>query len=71
MTNYIKQKIRKFDFKISFMPSRLEKCMSFTLHKNLVFIESCQVFSFPLNNLVKKLDKNDLKHLVKNLILKY
>ena len=37
--------------------------MTFTVIKNLVFIDSMQSMSFSLAVLVKNLSKNDLKHL--------
>ena len=36
------QKISKFDVKVSVIPNGLEKCMAFTINRNLVFIDSMQ-----------------------------
>ena len=34
------KEIGKFDVKVSVIPNGLEKCMAFTINKNLVFIDS-------------------------------
>ena len=39
-SHLIMQRIGKFDVKISVIPNGLEKCMAFTINKNLVFIDS-------------------------------
>ena len=39
-SNFIFKELNKFNCKISVMPNGLEKYMSFSLNKNLVFIDS-------------------------------
>ena len=46
---------------ISVIPNRLEKYMSFTLNKNIVFIDSKLFMNSSLDKLVKNL--NDFKYL--------
>ena len=56
------QEIAKFDVKINVTPNRLEKCMVFTINKNLVFIDNIQFMNSSLDALVKKLSDNDFKY---------
>ena len=56
------QEIAKFDVKINVTPNGLEKCMVFTINKNLVFIDNIQFMSSSLDGLVKKLSDNDFKY---------
>ena len=58
------QELYKFDFKINILPNRLLKYISFSLDNKLVFIKSFQFLSSSLYSLVKKLSKNDFKHLI-------
>ena len=53
----------KFDVKISVIPNGLEKYMSFTLNKNLVFIDSMLFMNSSLDKLVKNLSDRDFKYL--------
>ena len=59
----IMQEISKFDVEVSVIPNKLEKCMAFTINKNLIFIDSMQLMSSSLDVLVKILSDNDFKHL--------
>ena len=67
-SHLIMQKIGKFDVKVSAIPYGLQKCMAFTVNKNLVFIDSMQFMNSSPDALVKNLLDNDLsiyhKHLV-------
>ena len=47
--------------KISVIPNRLEKCMGFTINKNLIFIDSMQFMNSSLDSLIKNLSDNDFK----------
>ena len=53
------------DLKISVIPNGLEKCMAFTVNKNLVFIYSMQFMNSSLEKLVfkKNLSDKDFKYL--------
>ena len=62
-SHLIIQEIGKFDVKVSVIPNELEKYMSFTINKNLVFIDSMQFMNFSLDELVKNLSDNDSKYL--------
>ena len=53
----------KFDVKVSAIPNELEKCMAFTLNKNLVFIDSMQFMNSSLDSLVKNQSDNDFIYL--------
>ena len=55
--------ICKTDVKVSVIPNGLEKCMAFTINKNLVFIDSMQFMNSTLDSLVKNLSDNDFKYL--------
>ena len=57
--------LSNFNCKISVIPNGLEKYMSFTLNKNLVFIDSMLFMNFSLNKLVKNLSDEDFKYLSK------
>ena len=61
-SDLIKQKIGKFDVKISVIPNGLEKYMAFTINKNFIFIESMQFMNSSLDALVKNLSDNNFKH---------
>ena len=43
------KEISKFNVKISVIPNGLEKCMAFTINKNLVFIDSIQFMNSSLD----------------------
>ena len=51
----------KFNLKISIIPNRLEKYMSFTINSKLSFIDSFQFLSSSIDSFVKNLNKNDFK----------
>ena len=57
------QKINKYDLKLSVMPNGLEKCMTFTVSRNLVFIDSMQAMNCSINKMIKNLMDNDFKYL--------
>ena len=49
----------KSDVKVSVIPNRLEKCMAFTINRNLVFIDSIQFMNSSLDSLVTNLSDHD------------
>ena len=49
--------------KVNVIPNGLEKYMAFTIHKNLVFIDSKQFMNSGLDSLVKDLINEDFKYL--------
>ena len=49
--------------KVSVIRNGLEKCMAFTINKNLAFIDSMQFMNSGLDSLVKNLSNNDFKYL--------
>ena len=51
----------KFNLKISIIPNRLEKYMSFTINNKLSFIDSFQFLSSSIDSFVKNLNKDDFK----------
>ena len=53
----------KFDVKVSVIPNGLQKYMSSTISRNLVFIDSMQLMNFRLDSFVKNVSANDLKYL--------
>ena len=58
------KEVSKFDIKVSVIPNGLEKYMaSFTINRNLVFIDSMQFMNFSLDSLVKNLIDEDFKYL--------
>ena len=57
------QEIGKFDVKVNVIPNGLEKCIAFTINKNLVFNDSMQFMNSSLDVLVKNLSNNDFKYL--------
>ena len=57
------QEIGKSDVKISVIANGLEKYMTFTINKNLAFIDSMQFLNSSLDTLVKHLSDNDFKYL--------
>ena len=57
------KELSKFNAKISVIPNGLEKCMAFTLNKNLVFIDSMLFMNSTLDKLVKNLSNKDFKYL--------
>ena len=57
------RELNKFDVKIDVIPNGLQKCMTFFLCKNLVFIDNMQLMNSSLEKLVKDLTDNDFKYL--------
>ena len=57
------QELGKFNLKINVIPNGLEKYMSFSINNKLILFDSFQFLRFPLDSLVKNLDKNDFKYL--------
>ena len=62
-SHLIMKEIDKFNVKISVIPNGLEKCMAFTINRNLVFIDSMQFMNSSPNKLLKNLTDNDFKYL--------
>ena len=61
-SHLIIKEISKFDVKVSVIPNGLEKYMTFTINRNLVFIDSMQYMNSSLDSLVKNLSDNDFKY---------
>ena len=59
------QEIGKFVVKISVTPNGLEKCMAFTINKNLLFIDSMQFINSSTDELVKNFLEMNVKYLSK------
>ena len=57
------KELSKFNVKIGVTPNGLEKYMSFTINKNLVFIDSMLFMNSSLDKLVKNLSDKDFKYL--------
>ena len=55
--------INKFDVDVSLIPDGLEKYMTFTINKNLVFTDSKQFMNSSFKKLAKNLSDNDFKYL--------
>ena len=53
----------KFNLKITVIPNKLGKYITFNINNNLVFIDSVQFLISLSDSLVKNLGKNDLKYL--------
>ena len=62
-SHLIFKELSKFDCKISAIPNGLEKYMSFTLNKNIVFIDSVLSMNYSLDKLAKNLSSEDFKYL--------
>ena len=60
-SHLIIKELSKSDVKISVIPNGLEKYMTFTINKNLVFIDSMQFMNSSIDSLVKNLSDNDFK----------
>ena len=56
------QELGKFSLEITVIPNGLKKYMSFSINNKLSFIDSFQFLGSLLDNLVKKLAKDDLKY---------
>ena len=66
-SHLIFNELDKFDVKISVIPNGLEKYMTFSLNKYLVFIDNMQFMNSSLDKLVKNLSDEDFKYLVEEL----
>ena len=62
-SHLIIKEISKCDVKVSVIPNGIDKCMAFTIHTNLVFIDSMQFMNSSLDSFVKNLLDNDFKYL--------
>ena len=62
-SHLIFKELSKFNVKISAIPNGLEKCMAFTINRNIVFIDSIQFMKSSLDSLVKNLMSEDFKYL--------
>ena len=56
-----------FDCKISVISNGLEKYMSFTLNKNIFFIDSMLFMNYSLDKLAQNLSDSDFKYLSEEL----
>ena len=63
----IMQELAKFNFKINAIPNGLEKYISNNINNKLIFIDSFQFLSFPLDDLVESLGKVDFNYLSQEL----
>ena len=61
-SHLIMQELAKFNFKISVIPKRLEKYMSFIINNKLRFIDSFKFLGSSLDSLVKNLSIDDFKY---------
>ena len=59
------KELSKFSFSVSVIPNALEEYMSFTLGKNIVFIDSMLFMNSSLDKLVRNLGDKDFKYLSK------
>ena len=62
-SHLIFKELSKCNFSVSVIPNGLEKYMSCTLGKNIVFIDSMLFLNSSLDKLVKNLSSEDFKHL--------
>ena len=62
-SHLIFKELSRFNVKISVIPNVLEKYMTFTINKNLVFIDSMQFMNSSLEKLVKNLNDKDFRYL--------
>ena len=62
-SHLIIKEVSRFDIKISVIPNGLKKYMTFTINKNLVFIDSMQFMNSSLDSLNKNLSNHDFKYL--------
>ena len=58
-SHLIFKELSKFNVKIKVTPNGLENYMSFTINRNIVFIDSMQFMKSSLDSLVKKLVDTD------------
>lgn len=65
-SHLIMQEIGKFDEEVNVVANNMEKCMSFSLGKQLIFIDSLQQFmSSNLSALADNLPKEQFHHMMK------
>ena len=64
-SHLIFKELSKFKVKISVIPNGLEKYMTFTIDRNIVFIDIMQFMNSSLGSLVKNLGDKDFKYLSK------
>ena len=62
-SHFIIKEISKFDVKVRVIPNGSEESMTFTINKNLLFIDSMQFMNSSLDSLVINLSDNDFKYL--------
>ena len=62
-SHLIFKEMSKFNVKISVIPNGLEKYMTFTRNRNIVFMDSMQFMRSSLDSLVKNLMDKDFKYL--------
>ena len=62
-SNLVFKELSKFNCKISVISNGLEKYMSFTLNKNIFFIDGMLFMNSSLDKLVKNLSDKDFKYL--------
>lgn len=60
-SHFIMQEIGSFGMEVGVIPNNMERYMSFTLGKQLCFIDSFQFMSSGLDGLVKNLQKDELR----------
>ena len=63
----IMQEISNFDVEIRVIPNGLEKCVTFTIDKNLVFINIMQFVKSSLEILIRNLSGNNVKFFISKL----
>ena len=62
-SHLIFKELSKFNCSVSGIPNGLEKYMSFTLDKNIIFIDSMLFMNSSLDKLVKNMGSKDFKYL--------
>ena len=62
-SHLIMQELSKFNFKLNVISNELEKCTSFSINKELSFIDSFQFLSSSLDTLLKNLGEDNFKYL--------
>ena len=62
-SHLIFKELTRFDLKISVIPIGLEKYMTITINRNLIFIDSMQFMNSSFDSLVKNLEDEDFKYL--------
>ena len=56
------QELGKFNLKINVIPYGLQKYMSFSIKKKLIFVDEFQFLRFPSDSFVKNLGNDDFKY---------